>query len=176
MADVIFGDVNPGGRLVQTWPDSIEQLPPMMDYNIRNGRTYMYFKGKPLYPFGFGLSYTSFAYSNLKLSRENFPADGELTVSVDITNTGGRDGDEVLQLYVKHLDSKFTRPLKELKAFRRITLKAGEMKTVSLSLKSADLAYWNVKAEKFVVEKDKIQLQLGCSSTDIKIEKAVDVK
>jgi beta-glucosidase len=136
----------------------------------------MYFRGEPLYPFGYGLSYTQFAYSNLKLSRENIPSDGEIMVSLDVRNTGIREGDEVVQLYVKHLDSKITRPQKELKAFKRISLKPGETKTVSLLVRAEDLAYWNVKAEKFVVEKDKVQLQVGSSSVDIKIEQNVDVR
>jgi beta-glucosidase len=124
LADVLFGDINPGGRLVQTWPDSSAHLPPMMDYNIRHGRTYMYFKGKPLYPFGFGLSYTTFQYSNLKTNTNKLDINGELTVSVDVKNTGSRTGDEVVQLYVKHLKSKVERPDKELKGFKRIALNA----------------------------------------------------
>ena len=90
LADALFGDYNPGGRLVTTWPASLDQLPPMMDYNIRDGRTYMYFKGKPLYPFGYGLSYTTFEYSNLKTSAGQIGASGEITVSVDVRNTGDR--------------------------------------------------------------------------------------
>src|SRR6185295_4035300 len=93
LATVLFGDYNPAGRLVQTWPKSLDQLPPMMDYNIRNGRTYMYFKGDPLYPFGYGLSYTSFEYSKLKLSGSSVPANGAITVRFDVTNTGKRDGE-----------------------------------------------------------------------------------
>ena len=111
LADVLFGDYNPAGRLVQTWPKSLDQLPDLMNYNIiRSGRTYMYFKGEPLYPFGFGLSYTTFAYSNLRLSSRKLKADGAMTVKVDITNTGQRDGEEVVQLYAKYLASIVERP------------------------------------------------------------------
>ena len=110
LADVLFGDYNPAGRLVQTWPKSLEQLPPMMDYNIRHGRTYMYFKGKPLYPFGYGLSYTTFEYSDLKTSSPTLARDGSLTVSVNVRNTGKRAGDEVVQLYVKHQQSALEHP------------------------------------------------------------------
>lgn len=117
LADVLFGDYNPGGKLVQTWPASINQLPEMMDYDIRNGRTYMYFKGKPLYPFGYGLSYTTFSFSNLKTSSDYLNANGEIMVTIDITNTGKVVGDEVAQLYVTFLDSKVERPLKQLKGF-----------------------------------------------------------
>ena len=100
IADVLFGDYNPAGRLVVTWPKSLDQLPPMLDYNIRHGRTYMYFKGEPLYPFGFGFSYTSFRYADLKTSASTMMDNSEIIVSVDVTNTGDRAGDEVVQLYV----------------------------------------------------------------------------
>ena len=93
----------------------------MMDYNIRRGRTYMYFKGEPLYPFGFGLSYTSFQYSNVWLSSTKLAASGSLTVSVDVRNTGKRAGDDVVQIYVQHPHSTVERPLKELKGFQRVT-------------------------------------------------------
>jgi beta-glucosidase len=175
LADVMFGDVNPGGRLVQTWPKSLDQLPPMMDYNIRDGRTYMYFKGAPLYPFGYGLSYTSFKYDGLKTSEPKLKKDGKILVSVSVTNTGSREGDEVVQLYVKHLNSKVSRPNQELKGFQRVTLKPNETKLVSIPLDAGSLAYWDVKAHKFVVEKDKIQVMIGSSSADIKQQQVISV-
>jgi len=176
LADALFGDINPGGRLVQTWPDSLSQLPPMMDYNIRHGKTYMYFKGKPLYPFGFGLSYTTFKYANLKVAYEPKSGDTDIAVSIEITNTGVRSGDEVVQLYIKHLNSKVERPNKELKDFKRITLKSGEKKTVTLAFKQDDLCYWDTQLKRFVLEKDKIQLQIGSSSADIKEQQTIDIK
>ena len=151
LADVLFGKVNPAGRLVQTWPQSITQLPPMMDYDIRHGRTYMYFKDTPLFPFGFGLSYTTFAYCNLKVSSNSMPADGEIKISVDVKNTGMMAGDEVVQLYVRFPDSKVERPVKQLKAFTRTPVNKGETKTVTLNLKAEDLAYWNEKEHAFQV-------------------------
>jgi len=175
LADALFGDINPGGKLVQTWPDSLSQLPPMMDYNIRHGRTYMYFKGKPLYSFGYGLSYTTFQFANFKTSASKLNSDGEITVSVDVTNTGSRAGDEVVQLYVQHIGSKVARPDKELKGFQRITLKPNEKKTVTMKLKAENLAYWETSLKKFVVEKDKIQLLVGSSSADIKAQQTVIV-
>jgi beta-glucosidase len=175
LADVMFGDVNPGGRLVQTWPKSLDQLPPMMDYNIRDGRTYMYFKGAPLYPFGYGLSYTSFKYDGLKTSEPKLKKDGKILVSVSVTNTGSREGDEVVQLYVKHLNSKVSRPNQELKGFQRVTLKPNETKLVSIPLDAGSLAYWDVKAHKFVVEKEKIQVMIGSSSADIKQQQVISV-
>ncbi|HEV7893257.1 MAG TPA: glycoside hydrolase family 3 C-terminal domain-containing protein [Pyrinomonadaceae bacterium] len=170
LADVLFGDYNPAGRLVQTWPRALEQLPPMLDYDIRHGRTYMYFKGEPLYPFGFGLSYTTFAYSNLR-APVIIPTDGSITVSVDVKNTGGRAGEEVVQMYLKHLDSKVARPLKELKGFARVALKPGESKTVRLTLKGEQLAYWNAGERRFVPEGETVQIMVGSSSADIRLDK-----
>jgi beta-glucosidase len=170
LADVLFGDYNPGGRLVQTWPRSMEQLPPMMDYNIRDGRTYMYFIGDPLYPFGYGLSYTTFAYSNFKLNNKIIKPNGEIIVTFDITNTGKRTGDEVAQLYIQHLHSIVVRPKKELKAFQRITLKPGEKKTIQLKFKTADLKYWDENLHRYVLEGDQIKLMIGTSSENIKFQ------
>jgi beta-glucosidase len=175
LADALFGDINPGGKLVQTWPDSIAQLPKMMDYDIRHGRTYMYAKEKPLYPFGFGLSYTSFKYAKLTTNVKKLDSRGNMSVSVDITNTGQRDGDEVVQLYVRHLNSKVERPQKELKGFQRITLKPNETKTVAMWLKADNLAYWDVATQKFIIEKDKIELQVGSSSQDIRLTQMITV-
>lgn len=175
LADVLFGDYNPAGRLVQTWPKSLEQLRPMMDYDIRNGRTYMYFKGEPLYPFGYGLSYTTFAYSRLQSGSNSLPANGRMTVSFDLTNSGKREGEEVVQLYVKYLESQVARPLKELKGFKRLSLKPGETQRVTLSLSADQLAYWNVASHRFVVEPGKIQIMIGSSSADVKLTKTIAV-
>ena len=175
LADVLFGDYNPAGRLVETWVKSEKDLPDMMDYNIRDGRTYMYFKGESLYPFGFGLSYTTFAYSNLRTSTARLAQDGQVTVSVNVRNTGKREGQEVVQLYVKHVGSKVERPLKELKGFQRVALKAGETKTIQLTLKAKDLAYWDAQRKQWVVEDDKVDLMLGSSSADVKVQQTISV-
>jgi beta-glucosidase len=175
LADALFGDYNPGGRLVVTWPESLDQLPPMMDYDIRHGRTYMYFQGKPLYPFGYGLSYTSFEYSNLKSSADRMPADGEVTVSVDVRNTGKRAGDEVVQLYVKHIGSKVTRPTEELKGFQRISIAPGETKTIRIPLRASALAYWEESKGRFVVEPEQAEILIGSSSADIRLQKVIDI-
>jgi len=171
LASVLFGDYNPAGRLVQTWPKSLEQLPPMMDYDIRHGRTYMYFRDTPLYPFGYGLSYTTFAYRDLKVNRN-----GEsLDVSVTLKNTGKRAGDEVVQLYVRHLDSKVERPLKELKGFTRVRLAPQEEKIVKISVPLSRLAYWNAETDRWVVEKDQIEITAAGSSTDARLRKTIRV-
>jgi beta-glucosidase len=175
LADVLFGDYNPAGRLVQTWPKAMEQLPPMMDYDIRHGRTYMYFRGEPLYAFGYGLSYTTFAYSNLRASSISLRADGSIGVSVNVKNTGTRAGEEVVQMYVKHLDSKVERPIKELKGFARVLLHPGETKTVTLRLKGEQLAYWNTAERRFLVEQERVQVMVGGSSADIKLNKTLRV-
>ena len=167
LADVLFGKVNPAGRTTQTWVKSITDLPPMMDYNIRHGRTYQYFKGKPLYPFGFGLSYSTFSYSALKTSK---PILTDTTiVSVLVTNTGSRDGEEVVQLYVAYPGSAVVRPIKQLKGFKRVFIPAGKTITVDIALKAEDLAYWNVEKHAFIVEKGKVKIMVGSSSEDIRL-------
>jgi beta-glucosidase len=175
LADVLFGDYNPAGRLVQTWVKSIDDLPPMMDYNIRSNRTYMYFKGQPLYPFGHGLSYTTFAYSNLRTSTSRLSSGGHVTISVNVRNTGQRDGQEVVQLYVKHMGSKVERPIQELKGFERVALKAGETKAVHIPLQAKDLAYWDTRKKQWVVEDEQINLMVGASSADIKLQRTIRV-
>ena len=176
LAEVLFGDYNPGGHTVVTWPKSIDQLPPMMDYNIRDGRTYMYFKGEPLYPFGFGLSYTTFKYSNLRTSSDRLAKDGMLTVSVDVTNTGSRDGDAVVQMYVEHLGGKVAEPREALKGFQRVTVPAGATRTVEIPLKASTLAWWDEKLPGWKVEAEPVKLMIGDSSADILLDKTIHVQ
>lgn len=175
LADVLFGDYNPAGRLTQTWVASLKQLPDMMDYDIRHGRTYMYFNGKPLYPFGYGLSYTHFDYENLKVSSDKLKRDGHITVSVDVKNTGETAGDEVVQLYVKHLNSRVTRPHKEIRGFKRVFIPSGETRTVDIPLKASDLAYWDAGTGRYMVEKDTLRLMIGASSDDIRLAKKIRI-
>jgi beta-glucosidase len=175
LADVLFGDYNPGGRLSVTWPKSLNDLPPMMDYDIRKGRTYLYSKAEPQYPFGFGLSYTTFEYANLKTSADTVAGSGEISVSVDVKNTGKRAGDEVVQLYVKYQGSAVERPIKQLRGFQRVTIPPNETRTVKIPLKGSDLAYWNADKHSFVVEAGKIDVLIGASSADIKAQKTVGV-
>jgi beta-glucosidase len=176
LADVLFGNYNPAGRLTQTWVKDITDLPDLLDYNIRNGRTYMYFQEKPLYAFGYGLSYTSFAYNSITIKRKTLEKDKELTVSVSVTNTGKRDGEEVVQLYVKSIDSAISQPIRALKAFQRVALKAGETKTVVLTLKAKNLEYWNTKKQQFELEKGQIEIQVGSASDVILLTKKITVK
>ena len=176
IAQVLFGDYNPGGHLTTTWPRSLDQLPPMMDYNIRDGRTYLYFKGDPLYPFGYGLSYTSFAYSNLTTGSDTLRQGGSLRASVEVKNTGKRAGDAVVQLYVKHLRSKVARPSQQLEGFQRVSLQPGETKAVTIPLRASNLAYWDEKQQKFVLEREPVELMIGNSSADIQLKTDVQVQ
>ncbi len=141
VADVLFGDANPAGRLPVTFYRSADQLPPFEDYTMA-GRTYRYMTEAPLYPFGYGLSYTHFEYTNLQMSAATLPADGQLNLSLDVENCGDRAGDEVVQLYVRYPDSEVTRPLKELRGFQRITLNPGETRPVTFTLDARQLAYY----------------------------------
>ena len=135
----------------------------------------MYFKGEPLYPFGYGLSYTTFAYSNLRTSSASLSQKGSLTVSLNVKNIGSRAGEEVVQMYVKHLNSAVARPMKELKGFKRVALQPGETKTVAMELRGGQLAYWDTGQHRFVVEQDKIQIMIGSSSADAKLSKIIRV-
>ncbi|SNR31076.1 glycoside hydrolase family 3 C-terminal domain-containing protein [Lutibacter flavus] len=173
LADVLFGDYNPAGRLTQTWVKSITDLPDFLDYDITKGRTYMYSKKDPLYSFGFGLSYTNFEYSNLKLTKKSISNNEKISISVDIKNTGKIDGDEVIQLYIKHLNSSIQRPIIELKGFKRVFIEAGKKVNVTIPLNAADLKYWNTKNQQFELEKENIQLQIGSASNNIKIKKNI---
>jgi beta-glucosidase len=176
LAQVLFGDYNPGGHLVETWPAAMDQLPAMMDYDIRHGRTYMYFKGVPLYPFGFGLSYTTFRYTNIKTDAPVLARDGTVTVSVDVTNVGHVTGDTVVQLYVRHLKSKIEWPGKQLEGFKRVSLAPGEMKTVEIPLKASQLAWWNAAHQGFEVETTPVSLMVGESAADIRLSHVLPVQ
>jgi beta-glucosidase len=148
----------------------------MMGYNIRDGRTYMYFKGEPLYPFGFGLSYTTFKLSNLRTSSPQLAKDGTVKVSVDVTNTGSRAGDEVVQLYVKYPGSKIERPHQQLAGFQRVAVQPGATKTVEIALPASRLAYWDTKLQSFRVEPGSVSLLIGDSSANIALTGSVKIQ
>jgi beta-glucosidase len=175
LADVLFGDYNPAGHLTQTWPTSLAQLPPVLDYDIAHGETYLYFKSKPLYPFGFGLSYTTFAYSHLKLGSNAVSSGSSLDVSFELKNTGTRAGDEVAQIYASFPHSKMVRPIEVLIGFQRISLQAGETKTVHVQIAPDALKYWNDDHKKLELEKSKIELKVGSSSANVHLKSTVSV-
>lgn len=176
LGQVLFGQYNPGGHEVVTWPRSVDQLSPMMDYDIRHGRTYMYARGKPLYPFGHGLSYTSFGYANLRVDRQALARDGQAIVSVDVTNTGRVAGDAVPQLYVRHPSSSVARPALQLEGFSRVPLAAGERKTVRIPLRAAQLAYWDMGRQALVVEPGRVEVMIGASVSDIRLRRTLRVE
>ncbi|MDE3186749.1 MAG: glycoside hydrolase family 3 C-terminal domain-containing protein [Acidobacteriota bacterium] len=175
LADVLFGDYSPAGRLTQTWPTGDAQLLPMMDYNLLNGRTYMYSKDKPLYPFGYGLSYTTFAYEEVKLSAPSMAADGSVDVTVNVKNTGSRASDEVVQMYVQHLGSAVTRPQLELKGFKRVHIEPGAEQDVTMKLSARDLAYWDTANHAWRVEKEQVRVMAGGSSDKLPVHADVAV-
>ena len=175
LADVLFGDYNPAGRLPVTFYRDTTDLPPFNNYDMA-GRTYRYFGGKPLYAFGHGLSYTTFRYSRLRTSTASLSPRGAITVTVDVTNTGKRAGDEVVQLYARHIGSKLTRANRDLRGFRRITLEPGQKRSVSFSVPASSLAWWNAATHAWEVEADTIAFEVGASSADIRATKKVRVK
>ncbi|HEY2861648.1 MAG TPA: glycoside hydrolase family 3 C-terminal domain-containing protein [Terracidiphilus sp.] len=175
LADVLFGDYSPAGRLNQTWPTGDDQLLPIMDYNLLHGRTYMYSKEKPLYPFGYGLSYTTFAYQGLTLSAPHANADGAVQVTVKVKNTGRRASDEVVQMYVQHMDSKVERPQLELKGFKRVHIEPGAVQSVTLDLKPRDLAYWDAAAHEWRVEKEPVRILAGGSSDKLPVQATLTI-
>lgn len=169
VSDVIFGHYNPAGRLTQTWVKNITDLPHIMDYDITHGRTYMYFKEKPLYPFGYGLSYTRFNYSGTTLNDRVIERGDTLRVCFNLKNSGDMDGDEVVQLYVsarKHTDKD---PIKQLKAFQRISLRKGETKKVELTVPYTELQVWDEKQNRFILPDKEMTLEIGASSSDIRL-------
>ncbi|GIV59099.1 MAG: hypothetical protein KatS3mg043_0188 [Rhodothermaceae bacterium] len=175
LADILFGDASPGGRLPVTFYRRTEDLPPFEDYTMK-GRTYRFFEGTPLYPFGHGLSYTTFAYAGLRTDRNTLSDGDTLTLLLDVTNTGERTGDEVVQLYVQYPASSVPRPRLELKGFDRLTLAPGETRTVVLRLPASELRYWDEAAAQWVLEPGPVRLLAGVSSADLRLETTIDVR
>lgn len=173
VADVLFGDVNPAGRVNMTWYKSVDQLPPFMDYDIIRGcRTYQYFEGEPLYPFGHGLSYSDFRYEALKLSpnRAEAGTDTAVQVSCRVTNISDCEGEEVVQLYVRADKSRVKRPRLQLADFKRIALAPGESAEVTFQLQLESLAIWDVTRDRFCLESGTYSVMLGASSADLRLE------
>jgi beta-glucosidase len=169
VAKILFGEDNPAGRLPLTCCASLAQLPPLTDCEIYNGRTYMYLPDPPLYPFGHGLSYTTFQYSNLRLSHELATTNDTLTVTFDITNTGSRDGDEIAQLYIRDVEASVPVPIKQLRGFHRLPIPRGETRTVSLSVKVSTIGFWDEAANQWKVEPGKFEVMVGASSEDLRL-------
>lgn len=175
MANVLFGDVNPGGKSSLTWYKSIDDLNDLNDYTLRggsnkNGRTYMYFTKDVSYEFGYGMSYTTFEYSNFAIDKTAITPNDKVTVSVDVKNAGQVDGDEVVQIYVKTPDSpaSLERPIKRLRGFKRVTIPAGQTKRVSIEVDGSDLWFWDAKNDRITFDKGNYVFEIGASSKDIR--------
>lgn len=175
MAKILFGEVNPGGKSSLTWYKSIQDLPDFNDYTLRggagkNGRTYQYFNKEVSYEFGFGLSYTTFAYSNFTISKSKINPNDKFTITVDVKNTGDVDGDEVVQIYVRTPESlaSMERPIKRLRGFKRITIPKFQTKTVSIDIDAADLWFWDSKNDRMTFDQGTYVFEVGASSKDIR--------
>jgi beta-glucosidase len=180
IADVLFGDVNPSGKLPQTFPVRLEDNPAFINYPGENGRVnygeglfvgYRYYDKKkigPLFPFGYGLSYTTFGYANLRLDKAEYELGQPVVVSVDVTNTGTRAGQEVVQLYVRDVESYLVRPEKELKAFAKVALEPGETRTVTMTLDERALSFYDDAQAKWVAESGEFEVWVGASSRDVR--------
>ena len=182
LADVLFGEVDPSGRLTQTWYRSAADLPDILDYDIiADDMTYLYYRGTPLYPFGHGLSYTSFEYSGLTVSTPivdptGNTASSEVTVGVTVTNTGTRPGVEVVQVYTRQRGSRVKCPMRQLRGFRRITLEPGASAIVNVSLPAESLNIWDVTQDRYVVESANHHVMVGRSSQDLRLSTVLTVR
>ena len=165
VAEVLFGKYNPAGRVPVTYYNSIEDLPPFDDYDITK-RTYKYFEGDVLYPFGYGLSYTSFRYSDLKIEDKGSTVD----VTFTLRNVGRYDGDEVVQVYTRLPDYEGIAPIKELRGFKRVHLRKGQSKSVTVPLRREDLRYWSETQKKFIIPEGLPEIMVGASSADIRLK------
>ncbi len=177
IADVLFGDVNPGGKLPETFYASDNQLPPFADYDIINSiRTYMYFDKPVLYPFGHGLSYTTFEYSRLELSADKISGDGEIEIRVTVKNTGKYKGDEIVQVYARDIEASVKVPVRKLYRFKRITLEPQESKTLTFNVPAPELSFYDIESNEFIVEPGEFEIQVGSSSEDIRLKQSFRVK
>jgi beta-glucosidase len=170
VADLIFGDVGPAGKLPFTWPRTVGQVPLVYSHTVSHepanqGRRYWDEESTPLYPFGYGLSYSRFAYGDLTLDRDQLRAGQTLTVSVTVTNTGERAADEVAQLYIHQRHGTASRPVRELKGFQRVSLAPGESRTLEFPLGPAELRYWNAAVRDWVIDATTIDVFAGSDST-----------
>jgi beta-glucosidase len=176
VADALFGNINPAGRLPVTFYKADETMPAFDDYAME-GRTYRYFRGTPLYPFGHGLSYTRFDYSDLQLDKRVVASDGRMTVQVQVANTGTRAGEEVVQLYVRPLQAMPGAAQQELRGFQRIHLKPGERRTVSFELAAdAALRRYDEVSKAYAVAPGRYEVRVGASSADLRASGQFDVK
>ena len=178
VAEALFGEYNPGGKLPCTWYRSLDQLSDFHDYDIKKGRTYMYFQDKPLYPFGHGLSYTTFKMDGLQINNTTLGQGEKTKISLDVTNTGNRSGAEVVQLYITAPTSPVKRPIQQLAGFQRVELQPGEKKSVIFELPYSEQAfwYWDEKAGSFVLQPGTAKVLIGNSSANILLKGELTLK
>ncbi len=176
IANVLFGDVNPSGKLNTTWFASDSDLPNKHDYNIRNNRTYMYFDGEPLYPFGYGLSYTSFDYSDMTLKSKKVKGGESLKLTAKVTNSGERTGAEVIQLYLKDNASKEAEAKRVLKGFEKVMIEAGESQIVEFEVPYEAFSHWDEVSKQFIVTVGNYEVMIGASSEDIRLSQKIKVE
>jgi beta-glucosidase len=177
IADVLFGDVNPGGKLPETFYASTQQLPPMSDYDLINHpRTYMYFDQPILYPFGHGLSYTEFMYSSLGVNADKVKKDGEVAIEFTVQNTGKVKGDEVAQVYVHDANASMKVPINQLKRFQRTTLAPGEKKTLTFKIPASEFSFYDIETNDFKTEPGTWEIRIGSSSKDIRLRKTFTIE
>jgi beta-glucosidase len=172
VADVLFGDYNPGGKLPITIPRSAGHLPAFYNHKPSARRGYLFDDVSPLFPFGYGLSYTAFTFDSPRLEKKRIRSNGRTLVSVNVTNTGSRPGDEVVQMYIRDVVSSVTRPVKELKGFERVSLQPGETKMVSFDITPDRLAFFDIDM-KYVVEPGQFEIMIGNSSRDEELRKVI---
>ncbi len=175
VADIIFGKHNPAGRLPVTFYKSLKDLPSFADYSMTN-RTYRYFRGTPLFPFGHGLSYTTFKYSRLKTDKNQYNKTDKINLTLAIQNIGHYKGDEVVQLYIKQLASQHRSPIKSLRGFQRIHFNIGESKQIQFQISVQDLTSWDLAKRKYKIQAGRYEIQIGSSSADIRLKKTITIR
>lgn len=175
LADILFGKVNPSGRLPVTFYRTTSDLPPFDDYSMKN-RTYRYFRGEPLFPFGYGQSYTTFNYNKMTTDRATYTAGDTIHIGLSVSNSGKVAGDEVVQIYIRDMEASVPVSIHSLKGFRRISLTPGETKTINFQFPVKELAYWFPEKAIFEVEKGNFLIQAGASSSDIRLELTIEIR
>ncbi|MEM6631874.1 MAG: glycoside hydrolase family 3 C-terminal domain-containing protein [Bacteroidota bacterium] len=176
LADVLFGDYNPGGKLPLTIYKSVNDLPEFTNYDITKGRTYWYFKGEVLYPFGHGLSYSEFEYTVSELpAKHKMSKEGNFTFRVEVKNISNIDGDEVIQVYIRDKESKYQQAVKKLRSFKRVNVPANSSAEVIFTLSEQDFSFWNPQSKSWQIEKGEFDIQVGSSSKDIHISRTIHV-
>ena len=175
VARVLFGKTNPSGKLPLTYYENLALIPAMDKYEVSDGRTYLYYKGKPLYEFGYGLSYTSFSYKNLRITTSLKNNKKVFKISAELENTGIKDGNEVVQLYANYPGAKQSMPVQQLKRFRKIFVPAGKTVKLNFLVAAEDFSFWSENSRKWEIYSGKVMMNLGASSKDIRLKSIIEL-